>query len=763
MVYENIYHRNKNAIMAMEGFCMKKVISRTTLFILLILAMTGCSSNNTNEKGRDEASNNKLANGMYVEEDIEIPSDIHNIISFMVSPEEKIELYGYGSTNNYLKYLYVDKEWVEDESDALKKVLSSTPIQIDRLFYGEDEYLYVLANRFPSYRNTLYRLSNSGELEIIDVKRFEDTYEEWNDLPYRPTSIKVLEKGMIAVTYVWREGEIYSPDGQSTVGEFTCGYPSAMTARGNYLYFVDENNSKILKFDVEKNEELAFVPLEIDISNDGIIRYDGDTIYICDKSGIHLKKDGGSIMETLFEGSQGALGAPSINLYDFIIGSKDDYYYMLQEDYGGPVSIIKHVYFDENASILPEEELSIFSLEECNTIRHAIISFQQSHPGIRINYRVANMNSKAVYTYGLKDPNANVTLQDQINALNTELLADKGADIIVLDGLPIDSYLEKGVLEDMGDIFNPMIKNDELLSNIANDFVRGKKVYTMPVRIKVPIIYGSSQAIEAAKSLEELAAYAKISPDTPLLNPSNYRAMAAWFLFLYYNEILNDVNEIDQVLLLGFLENINIIATNIEASDDVPIDWMNSAKGTTVGYWVSGIMNVHKKITQANIDEAFGILDFSVPIEAIKNLNGAFSVVNNTYRANTLVGINDGGSNKALAKEFVQYLFSEEVQKEVLLDGFPINKLAMEDLVVRNSDTTSSIGDMDYSILATYPSLQKRELIYEQIKALERPMENDMTMIDMILGEAERYLRGDISAQQAVDNTLGSINTYLAE
>lgn len=742
---------------------MKKVISRTMVLILFILTMAGCSSNKANDKSRDEALNNELAKGMYVEEDFEIPSDIQNIISFMVSPGGNIELYGYGSTNNYLKYLYVDEEWIEDESDALKKVLSSTPIRINRLFYGEDEYLYVLADRFPAYRNALYRLSDFGELEKIDVKRFEDTHEEWDDLFYRPTSIDVLEKGMIAATYVWREGEIYSPDGQSTVGEFTCGYPSAMTASGNYLYFVDENISNILMYDVEKNEELALIPLLIDISSDGLIRYDGETIYICDKSGIHLKKDGGSIFETIFEGSQSALVMPSQKLYDFIIGQKDDYYYMLQDNYGGPVSTIKHVYFDENASVIPEEELSIFSMEECNTIRHAIISFQQSHPDIRINYRVANINSKAIYTYGLKDPNANVTLQDQINALNTELLADKGADIIVLDGLPIDSYLEKGVLEDMGDIFNPMIKNDELLTNIANNFVRGKKVYTMPVRIKLPIIYGSSQVVEAANSLEELADYAKSSQDIPLLNPSNYRAMTAWFLFLYYNEILNDANKIDQALLLDFLENINIIATNIKASDDVPIDWMNSAKGTTVGYWVTGIMNMHKKLIQANIDEAIGILDFSVPIEGIKSWSGAFSVVNNTYRANTLVGINSGGRNKALAKEFVQYLFSEELQKEELLDGFPINKLAMEDLVKRNFDSTSSIGDMDYSIIATYPSLQSRELIYEQIEALERPMENNAIMIDMILDEAERYLRGDITAEQAVDNILGSINTYLSE
>ena len=740
---------------------MKKVISISMVFILLILVMTGCSSNKSNEKSGNEASNSKLAKGRYVEEDIVVPNDISYIISFVVSPKGNIELYGYGNNGNYLKYLYVDKEWAVDEPDVLKKALSTTPLQIDRVFYGEDKNLYVLADKFPDYRNALYRLSNSGELKNVEVIRFEDNYEEWNNLPYRPKSIEVMKNGMIAATYNWREVEIYSADGQSTAGEFKSGYPSAMTAWGNDLYFVDENNSKILKLDVEKNEEQASIPLEIEITDKGLFEYDGSAAYVCDVTGIHLNKDGSSIWETIVAGSQCSLGMPSLELFDFMLGTEDDYYFLLQDAEG---RLIKHVYFNENASILPEAELSIFSLEDSKTIRQAISIFQQSHPDIKINFRVANLNRKKIYTYGIKDPEATVTLQDQINALNTELLSNKGADIIVLDGLPIDSYIEKGVLEDMGDIFNPMIKNEELLSNITDDYLHDKKVYTMPVRFKLPIIYGAGEAVDAAKSLEELANYTESNKDIPLLNPSNYRAMTAWFLLLYYNQILNDANKVDQALLLDFLENTNIIATNIEASEDAPIDGMGSAKGAIIGYWVTGIINVHKKLTQANIEEVDGIFDFATPMEAVKKWNGTFAVINNTYRANTLVGINSTSSNKDLAKEFIHFLFTEEIQSEALLDGFPINRLALEDWIDRNENNSSfSVGDSDYHIVATYPTVQARELIYKEIKALERPMENDSTLIDMILNEAERYLRGDITAEQAVDNTLGSINTYLSE
>lgn len=40
---------------------------------------------------------------------------------------------------------------------------------------------------------------------------------------------------------------------------------------------------------------------------------------------------------------------------------------------------------------------------------------------------------------------------------------------------------------------------------------------------------------------------------------------------------------------------------------------------------------------------------------------------------------------------------------------------------------------------------------------------NDMTMMDMILDEAERYLRGDITVEQATSNIVAGIRLYLSE
>lgn len=741
---------------------MRKVVSVIMSFILFTMALTGCNSTGANDKTvNEEASNNIQAKGRYVEEDIELPSDVSNIVSLVVSPEGNIELYAYGDNNNFMKYLYIDKKWEKDELDASIKAIPTDSIQIDKVFYGEDKRLYVLVTLYPDIINELHRLSDSGELEKIDMKRFNDVNEEWDNLHYLPYAIDALENGTLVASYYWSDIELYSPDGQTITGEFDCGNPPTMMAYGNSLYFVGVKQSEIIRVDTENNEEQTFAPFEFEISDKAIIRYDGNTSYICDTSGIHLYKDGSSIWETVVDGERSSLGTPSQTIVDFLLGTEDDYYLVL---YGMEKRYIKHIFYDDNVNISPKAELTIFSIEDSYTIRQALNMFRNSHPDISINFRVANINREKRYMYGIKDPDATVTLQEQINALNTELLADKGADIIVLDGLPIDSYIEKGVLEDMGDLFNPMIENDEFLSNIADNYNYDGKVYTMPVRIHVPFIYGSSEAVEAAESLKDLATYAENSNDIPLFDPSNYRSMTAWLLLLYYDQILNDSNEIDQALLLEFFKNTSIIADDIGASVDFEMIMSNSSyDGVTFGYWITASTNVHRKFIKAGITEAKGFYDLIYPLEATKQWNGTFSAINNTYRANTLVGINSAGKNKECAKEFVQFLFSEEVQSQDLNDGFPVNKLAMEKLVEIDADYKIGTFKDLYEFWGYYPTLESRNLIYEEIKALEGPMENDSTMIDMILDEAERYLRGDISVEQAVDNVLGSINTYLLE
>lgn len=745
---------------------MRKRLRVAMVALLLILTVTGCNSREKKDSEANKAIESSLSKGRYMEEDIALPQrvDVSNFISFAVSPKGELELYVY-EEEAYVKYVHEDKSWSKVGAEALQafQEISESDFTVKRVFYGEDQRLYLLLDIYPDYRNALYRLSASGKFEKIEVKRFHDNNEEWYDSSYRPKVLKVLKNGMIVASYPWRVIEVYSPDGQSVIDEYNCGRSTILGAEGNIIYYTDQNDTELLSMNMETKEEGGPRPIEINAFDTGILEIVNGIAYVGNTGGLHLNKEGGSLWETLIDGSQSSLGTPSKNITDFIPGGGEDYYFVLTErEYMG-VSI-KRIYYDENVSSVPPIELSIFSIDDNVSIRQTISLFQESHPEVRINYRAVNYDQKVRYTYGIKNPEETIARKDHINALNTELLAGRGADILVLDGLPVDSYIEKGVLEDMGSIFTPMRASKEVLPNITAPYFSEDKVYAMPLRFKLPIIYGAADAVNAANSVEELAEYIRNNKGQPVLGPSNYRALAAWLLMTNYDQLLGPNNKIDEAALKNFIEQLQIISEGTHASDNVEMEFMNTNKERTAGYWIASSFLVHKKEIQANIEEIGGVQAFGIPIEVVHERKGVFRAINNSFKANGLIGMNSAGTQKELATEFIQLLFSGEIQRLDLQDGFPVNIAALEEWITHDKeDYHVSVSNGEYEIQASYPEEESRKKIYESICAADRPMVNDMTMMDMLLDETERCLRGDITAEQGAKNAVASINLYLSE
>ena len=755
---------------------MRKVIGVILATLLFIIAVTGCSTKDNKgieEAGKgleaieaDKVLKGGLSKGRYVEENIVLPQGItpNEFVSITASPNGEIELYAYND-GSYEKYLYSEKSWKKAEADALQEFndFNTHSFMIQKVFYGEDKKQYLLGNT-TGYFNALYRLSDSGVFEKVEIKRFKETSEDWDNIPYRPKVLKVLENGMIAAAYPWRVIEVYSPDGQSMLEEYTCGGSCLLGAEGNMLYYTDQNDKEVRSIDIETKEKGNPRPIEINAFDTAILELDNKTAYLSNASGIHQNKEGGSLWETLIDGSQSSLAMPFSTLADFVIGTEDDYYIVLTNMENSTDIAVKHIYYDADVSSVPPIELSIFSIDDNSSIRQAIPIFQERHPEVRINFRNANGNNKVKYTYGVKNPEQTVTLKDQINALNTELLAGRGADILVLDGMPIESYIDKGVLEDMGSIFNPLKASGELLPNITDPYDSDGKVYAMPLRFKLPVIYGALDAVNAANSIKELAEYARNNKEIPLFAPSNYRALAAWLIMTNYDQITGQDNEIDEAALRDFLEAINSISEAIHASDDAELDCMGNGRGAAWGYWVAGAVDVHKKEYESNIEEIGALNEYAIIAEVAQKWQGAYRAINHSFKANALIGINSAGSQKELAKEFIQLLFSEEIQRLDIGDGFPVNKAAMEEWVKLNKEGYGfTVGDGEYSVHAFYPKQESREDLYETICEVAKPMVNDIVIVDMILDEAERYLRGDITAEQAASNAVASIHLYQSE
>ena len=740
---------------------MKKNISVMLVIIIVLSLLSGCSKGKLKDKEADILNEDNIpSTGKYVEEELGFPEGIRTeeYTALAISPDGIPELYVFNNWA-YDVYKYMNKTWNKEDPAGLQAFNSiKENFYLTDVIYGEDGRQYLLGDT-NNYHNALYRITDQGEYEKLPIPIFDENFEEW-DIPMRARLIKVLENGMIAIALQSGGLVIYAEDGRNVVEELNSTRYGKMTAEGNVLYYTGQNGDKLVGINPETKEVVPSRSIGIELSDTGILEINRESAFLCDTDGLHSCQLEGSIWETIVEGDDSSLSKPSHTLSKFLIGTEEDFYIVLKTQQS---TAIKHIFFDSKALTVPITELSVFSLEDNKTIRQAVSEFNEAHPEAKISYRVAKPINKYTYTYGVKDPEQTIPDSDYINALNTELLAGRGADILVLDGLSATSYIEKGVLEDMGDILLPMAESGELLLNITENYRSGGKVYTMPVRIRVPVIYGNSAAVNAAGSLKELADYAVSNTEVPLFGPINYRALATWCFLLYYDQIVNEEKEIDEALLQAFLEEIHTISESIKASDQATIGFLNNGIGFSYrGYWVESDMAIYKKLLQANIQVMSEYYDFSPPLTAAAQWDRAYGIINQTYEADTLIGINSAGKHKELAKEFVQLLFSEELQSLTGMGGFPVNTKAMEKWV-QQEGSGSTYGDEKDTIRCNYPGVKVRKRIYEELCTLSIPMANDTTLLTMMVDEAERYLRGDITAEQAATNTVGSINTYLSE
>lgn len=98
-----------------------------------------------------------------------------------------------------------------------------------------------------------------------------------------------------------------------------------------------------------------------------------------------------------------------------------------------------------------------------------------------------------------------MTLEDALSVLNTDILAGKGPDVLILDGMPADSYIEKGVLADISDVVGEASQKDGIFGNIIESSKKDGKVYAMPARILLPVVLGDEKTRSAGGSLPALA------------------------------------------------------------------------------------------------------------------------------------------------------------------------------------------------------------------------------------------------------------------
>lgn len=750
-----------------------------SLFLCVLMVMqVGCSKSNNSK----EASNSIEETGRYVEQEIKEPElkDGEKFLAILVDDEGNVGYYSLleGEKTELWQYLLVGDNYEKKQITCFDNFLDGQDCSYN-LYLGEDGLYYLMINKTELIGQNsdiqgvmscakLYRTSKEmTSCEEVTPASWnqEDSGIEGSKGTYA-LNIQVTANGILFCQENYQKEILsYSLTDKKPISNFELPTSNGYVVKGNTIYYASLDTLEVCSLNCETGEKLKY-PCETLQDNSKLQASKEGNLYLLDDNGIHRLAKDTTLWETVVDGSFNSMCVPTIDSIAFQVKNEDKevYYVYYKSMIQGKENSLACYKFDSTALPIVERELTIYSLWDDITLREAIAQYQKNHVGVRINYQVATSDESGA------------TMEEQIRALNTEILAGKGADIFLLDGLPMDSYIDKGVLLDISDIMMSKIKDGSLMNNIASNYVQNDAVYGMPIHFCFPMYITREPRKGTSISLEQLSRLAALT-DKELFPIMSYKELLQLFIFTHYNDLVSNGGELKAEELGTFLSQVKTIAESMGINgDSVAIN--NNIGG--YDYRDKRILDIFTmdqiQVFDANYEVVMPYVSsmraFRQCTTCASEIGGGCYLVNNSYIPKGIIGVNKASKETELAKDFIQWVIDEENQSVQVGDGFPMNTAAfnnwLEDNQIHKEDVCDAIAytkpDGNLRVIEIYyPTAEESQVLFDMAKQLRTPAINNISVMDMIVGEGIPYLAGEKDLDTVCANIMNKVSTYLSE
>ncbi|MCX4316384.1 MAG: hypothetical protein OSJ52_07060 [Lachnospiraceae bacterium] len=776
----------------------KKKESRSKITALLLVCLAGILSvalaacgkaGSGTEDGKGTNLTDGEPSGAYIEEEIAFPAAIQKrekgIYSILLSPDGDVVLYA-GSQDEKAKQQIVrytlqpDDTWKEEEEPWMTSIEWNERHMAGSFSYDPAGNLYITALRRvdTSPEDALPEESSS------DGNGIEGINEVWESEFYRiqaggveaeKLELAVPEGEFITDLIVGADGRAIQKTGYSPSNDYVKDLSSGKQLcefyreRGCPIWYGDQiltlagGDARLLFLNGSTGETEKTVMIREEQEEGGystagssIYAEQGKGVWLAGRDGLLYLAEGGSKWEVLLEAEQSVMGMPSYDTDNLLKQGETTFYlqYINTTTYQNGLVRIR---YQEGVSAEPDKVLSIYSLEECESVRQAVVEFQREHRDVRVDYRA------------VLSENSSATREDCIQAFHTELLAGKGADLIITDSLPVEAYIENGLLADMSGLAKELIEEDLLLENIVEAIRQdveggvGKgtdKLWYIPTHMKVPLWIGSKQALQSVESIEALAE-ASAQAEHPYLGVENYDYLLLFqMLYELYGADLMIDGEVNREALTRFYQSYMTLAEqSATEKEDRYIE--QSSIGSTygkngeLGYFSISMRLMLMEPEKIMRETGYGYVRFRESFQPMVNL-----------------AINQSSEQKELAYMFIRKMLSASIQ-EVDFDGLPVNPVVVEEMpekrqenVMTGSDYYELLPDGNLEvrqIMAECPSEEELADFASGLKHLERVIQPDEQVRSLIEAELTALWRNEKSIEAASESAYQKLKNYLAE
>ncbi|MCL1810020.1 MAG: extracellular solute-binding protein [Clostridiales bacterium] len=558
----------------------------------------------------------------------------------------------------------------------------------------------------------------------------------------------------------------YGPDGtcKRTYGEIQ---PEAFTVSGNKIYICETSSNSILVYDGETFDQEAKLSFDSFTLQTSIAAGLSGAVYLYNSNGVFRLLPGGSLFEKIIDGDLTSLSMPNNFFQGFTEVTEGEFFIASS---GDGKSKLHHFTYDPNIAARPENELVVFTLNENRTLRQAAGIFQKMHPDTKVNIQV-----------GMGDDGA--TVADITRVLNTEIMAGNGPDIIMLDGLNAGNYIDKGVFLDVTDLVDEESSKEQMVESVLKAFDKDGKIYAVPAKFTVPLIFADAKNADAMKDIGSLADFAAANPDIGIIGDKTADNLLKVFLPGSMPGWLSG-KEINEEKLAEYFGAIKTMA-DTPASVIEPPERMN--RGAAMGGGNVMIrMGPAFEVGESNPNEifnfAFGNIHAYVgKIASMRSLMGANmacerrgdcvvlplpGLSENVYIPSAITGINAKGKHIDIAKDFLRTMLSKDVQSVKLEDGFAVNVNSIRDTMETENNfymTMANATVAGEALSGGAPSIETQEKVIDLCLAVKTPYLVNNTLAEMILDEARGYFDGDKDLERAIADIRERTKIYLAE
>ncbi len=697
--------------------------------------------------------NSDVPRGRYVEQELAFPFDpsTEMMEAMMLSPEGDLLVLTYNQEMENRIYRMEDTgEWNMDEAltasipegSMLLKMNGTKDAAYYYLTQGEERYIGKMA-------------WGSQKMERLADPAFE------KDGIYNISDFLAADSGAVLFSLMDGKTVVWKPEDGVSLQLYQKNRNSTLNTSSTLVgdTYITAGDLGFLAYDMETGKELETIPYQTGDSDaeGSLAAGEGDDIYLCNAAGIHHMALGGTMWETIVDGSLNSLSLPGIRISKMCVGKNNDFFVWYEKDEN---PVLAHYVYDPDTISVPTSTLTVYGLDlsEKYLIRQGAIRFQMENPDIRVEVIDGRKQME-----GMMDA-------DIIRSLNEELLTGTGADVLVLDGLPGKSYIEKGILEDMSELLAPFTESGEIYRNLTGHFRRSDgSVYEVPVRVLFPVVYGEAGATASLSSLQAYLEYQESPGAGSISGKTVYENILRRLAFLYDQELWDDDGKLKEEELTDLLEAAMRTGEHSGARVLYPEDEDNGAGKrynlvAENGFTTPDHLGIMAGDNQASLELPREMAEMSLSFAVMREKGYPLQSVNHTFYPEERVAINRNSRQKETAERFVTFLLSEQIQGEDVEDGFPVTRAGVERWKQRQIVMSYGTGNWEgLMIYGDYPTESERKLLLDMIPDLDNPVVPDPTVLSIMAEESEGYFSGTQDLPAAVKAIISKVTLYRAE